>query len=62
MSDSPTKETWVNLKAERPPGEGEYRIKNDTMQGVGYYSLAGWAVIGNWVGNITHWMEKPTCH
>lgn len=54
-------EKWVLLKKKRPSKAGEYRIKNDQMDGYGYFSGGGWNVFGDWDGNITHW-AKPSCH
>lgn len=62
MSEQPSSEKWTLLRVKRPPKYGEYRIKNARMEGYGHFGADGWAVFGDWEGNIVSWAEKPECH
>lgn len=60
--DTLSSDEWVPVGKKRPPKYGEYRIKNEDMEGYGHFSGDGWTVSDEWYGPITHWARKQKCH
>lgn len=53
---------WIDVDLELPPLDVDVQIKNETFQGVGFYSTHGWCCVRNGVEEyfddvVTHWRD-----